>query len=226
MLTTCIFDAYGTLFDVGAAARNAAARPENAAIAGTWEGLAADWRAKQLEYAWLRTIAGTHEDFWQLTQDALDWAMEARGLHDAALRRRLLDLYWTLDAYPEVPAMLGALKGAGKVTGIVSNGSPGMLEAAVSSAGIGGDLDRVLSVEAVGAFKPARAVYDMVGEAFGCVPSEVLFVSSNGWDVAHAAAYGFATVWVNRTGAPVDRLPGTPDRVLTDLRGIPDLVGG
>ncbi|MGR3492792.1 MAG: haloacid dehalogenase type II [Shimia sp.] len=224
-ITTCIFDAYGTLFDVSAAARNAAKAPEAKAIAETWPLLASEWRRKQLEYTWLRASAGMHKDFWEVTQDALDWAMEAQDLHDAALRRRLLDLYFELAAYPEVPEMLVALKQAGKSTGILSNGSPEMLGAAVASAGITEQLDAILSVEDVGVFKPARAVYDMVGERFGAVPSEVLFVSSNGWDAAFAAAYGFTTIWVNRGAEPVDRLPGQPDRIFTDLTQIPDLVG-
>ncbi|MCH2075761.1 MAG: haloacid dehalogenase type II [Rhodobacteraceae bacterium] len=221
-ISTCIFDAYGTLFDVGAAAREAA--KENTALADAWPGLAADWRRKQLEYSWLRAVAGTYCDFWQLTQDGLDWAMEAAGLSDAALRQRLLDLYWELQAYPEVPEMLEALAGAGKATGILSNGSPKMLDAAVTSAGIGDLLDATLSVESVGIFKPAASVYDLVGQHFRCTPSEVLFVSSNGWDAAHAAAYGFETVWVNREGLPMDRLPGAPAHVVSDLTAISGLA--
>jgi len=223
-INTCVFDAYGTLFDVSAAAREAAQAPENAAIADTWATLATNWRNKQLQYTWLRAIAGTHIDFWQITQDGLDWAMEAQNLHDPALRRRLLDLYWELKAYPEVPQMLRQLKRMGMSTAILSNGSPKMLDAAVTSAGVGRDLDAVLSVEDIGIFKPARAVYDMVGDHFHCTQGEVLFVSSNGWDAAHAAAYGFATVWVNRAGEPMDRLPGTPHRVMSNLTTIPDLL--
>ncbi|MEO0486958.1 MAG: haloacid dehalogenase type II [Pseudomonadota bacterium] len=221
-ITTCIFDAYGTLFDVSAAAR--AAAQEDQALANIWPKLSADWRAKQLQYTWLRAVAGAHCDFWQVTQDGLDWAMDAAGLTDPALRQRLLDLYWELGAYPEVPAVLDALGGAGKATGILSNGSPEMLEAAVNSAGISDLLDATLSVESVGVFKPAAAVYDLVGQHFRCTPAEVLFVSSNGWDAAHAAAYGFETVWVNRAGEPMDRLPGTPAHVLDDLTKVPELA--
>lgn len=225
-ITTCIFDAYGTLFDVAAAARLASAEPGQAHWADTWPALAAHWRAKQLQYTWLRAVTGDHCDFWQVTQDGLDWALEAEGLEgDAALRERLLALYWELEAYAEVPDMLGALKAAGKTTAILSNGSPDMLSGAVDSAGLGAVLDDVLSVESVGIFKPARQVYDMVGQRFGCAPDEVLFVSSNGWDAAGAAAYGFRTVWVNRAGDPVDRLPGRPHEILADLTGIPALAG-
>ena len=226
-IRACVFDAYGTLFDVAAAARQAAAEPGHEALAQVWPALARDWRLKQLQYTWLRAVMGTHTDFWAVTQDGLDWALEAQDLgDDAALRERLLALYWELSAYPEVPAMLAALKQAGLGTAILSNGSPEMLKGAVDSAGIGAVLDDVLSVESVGIFKPARAVYALVGERFGTKPEEVLFVSSNGWDAAAGAGYGFTTAWVNRMGEPMDRLPARPHHVLTNLNGIPALAAG
>ncbi|AZV76898.1 haloacid dehalogenase type II [Parasedimentitalea marina] len=225
-ITTCIFDAYGTLFDVAAAARQAAAEPEFPLLRDSWVELANHWRLKQLQYTWLRAITIAHTDFWEVTQNGLDWALEATGLDgDARLRQRLLDLYWELQAYPEVPAMLQALKAAGLNTAILSNGSPDMLDGAVQSAGLGDVLDDVLSVESVGIFKPNARVYDLVGARFNCHRNEVLFVSSNGWDAAGAAGYGFATAWVNRAGEPMDRLPWTPQHVLTDLTPIPDLAG-
>ncbi|MEL6411930.1 MAG: haloacid dehalogenase type II [Pseudomonadota bacterium] len=224
-ITTCIFDAYGTLFDVAAAARNVAAEPGREAFAKHWPAIATHWRLKQLQYTWLRAVMDRHTDFWEVTQNGLDWALEAEGLgDDEGLRERLLQLYWELDAYPEVPAMLEALKAAGKNTAILSNGSPDMLNGAVSSAGIGAVLDDVLSVESVGVFKPAKVVYDLVGERFDCAPQEVLFVSSNGWDAAAAAAYGFVTTWVNRAGEPMDRLPAKPTHVLPNLTTIPDFA--
>ncbi|MDF0598714.1 haloacid dehalogenase type II [Psychromarinibacter halotolerans] len=223
-ITTCVFDAYGTLFDVAAAAREAAGKPENTALAPVWQALARDWRQKQLQYSWLRAVSGDHTDFWQVTGDALDWAMEASGLDDPSLRDRLMDLYFHLSAYPEVPAILAQLKADGRTTAILSNGEPKMLAGAVDSAGIGAHLDAVLSVEDVGVYKPHRTVYDMVGARFGCAPSEVLFVSSNGWDAAHATGYGFVTAWVNRAGDPVDRLDWRPDHFLADLSGIPTLA--
>jgi 2-haloacid dehalogenase len=226
-ITTCVFDAYGTLFDVAAAARRAAAEPGRESFAAHWTEIAEKWRLKQLQYTWLRAITGDHVGFWQVTQDGLDWALEAEGMsEDTELRARLLQLYRELDAYPEVSGILTALKDAGKTTAILSNGSPDMLDAAVRSAGIGALLDDVLSVESVGVFKPAREVYDLVGQRFGCAPDEVLFVSSNGWDACAAAGYGFGTLWVNRAGDPVDRLPAAPDRHARDLSGLPDLVGG
>ena len=224
-ITTCIFDAYGTLFDVAAAARNAAQEPGREAVAAKWPAIASHWRLKQLQYTWLRAVMNTHTNFWEVTQNGLDWALEAEGLGgDGDLRARLLQLYWELDAYPEVPSMLKALKDNGKNTAILSNGSPDMLDGAVSSAGIDPVLDDTLSVESVGIFKPASAVYDLVGQRFGCAKEEVLFVSSNGWDPAAAAGYGFRTVWVNRAGEPMDRLPAKPDTVLSDLTTIPDLA--
>lgn len=224
-ITTCIFDAYGTLFDVAAAARQAAAEPAFERISETWSQIANDWRLKQLQYTWLRAITGDHTDFWAVTGDGLDWALERAGhTGDTALRERLMALYWELQAYPEVPDMLAALKDAGMATGILSNGSPDMLSGAVTSAGISRNLDHVLSVESVGIFKPDARVYDMVGHAYGCACAEVLFVSSNGWDAAAAAGYGFTTVWVNRAGEPMDRLPARPGHILSDLTTIPDLA--
>ena len=150
--------------------------------------------------------------------------MERHSLDgDMELRERLLALYWELAAFPEVPKMLATLKARGKACAILSNGNPDMLEGAVDSAGIGTYLDAVLSVEDVGIFKPDSSVYDLVGKHFGCDRTEVLFVSSNGWDAAGAAGYGFETVWVNRAGDPLDRLPHRPQHILSDLTALPEL---
>ncbi|MFY2822765.1 haloacid dehalogenase type II [Ruegeria sp. MALMAid1280] len=225
-ITTCVFDAYGTLFDVAAAARQAAAEPGFEELQQKWPELANHWRLKQLQYTWLRAITDAHADFWDVTQDGLDWALEATGLNgDPALRQRLLDLYWELQAYPEVPKMLADLKARGLNTAILSNGSLPMLDGAVKSAGIGNVLDDVLSVESVGVFKPHSSVYDLVQNRFGGTRDEVLFVSSNGWDAAGASGYGFVTAWVNRANEPMDRLPWTPAHVLSDLTTIPQLTG-
>jgi len=220
----CVFDAYGTLFDVASAARALAAEPGRDAFAEVWPQVSADWRTKQLQYSWLRAVTGDYCDFWKVTQDGLDWALARAGQTDPELREALLALYWKLAAYPEVPGILRNLKAAGLSTAILSNGSPKMLSAAVESAGIEALLDDVLSVEAVRIFKPARAVYDLVGQRFSCAPPEVLFVSSNGWDAASASAYGFRTLWVNRAGEPVDNLTGRPAFEAGDLTGIPALL--
>ena len=218
MIRLCVFDAYGTLFDVDAAAR-AADLPGD-----LWPQLSADWRRKQLEYTWLRSVAGAHVDFWQVTQDGLDWALEAAGLDDPALRARLLALYRRLAPFSEVPDVLRALRAQGMPLAILSNGRADMLADAVASAGLEGVFDAVLSVDDVGVFKPAKPVYDMVGARFGLAPADVMFISSNGWDICSGAAYGFRTLWVNRAGAPMDRLHGTPEAQARDLRGLPDLL--
>ncbi len=221
----CVFDAYGTLFDVAAAARAAAAEPGAEPLAAVWPKLAEIWRLKQLQYTWLRAVTGDHADFWAVTADGLDVAMEACGLGgDAALRARLLALYRELEAYPEVAEMLTALKTAGFRTAILSNGSPEMLSAAVANAGLGDLLDAVISVEEVGVFKPHASVYALVERRMGVAPTETLFVSSNGWDACCGAAFGFRTLWVNRAGDPMDRLPGRPAHVAKELSGVPALA--
>ncbi|WP_425074227.1 haloacid dehalogenase type II [Sagittula sp. S175] len=224
MSRVVVFDAYGTLFDVAAAARVVAEEPGREALAAVWPALAADWRAKQLEYSWLRAITGDYVPFWQVTKDGLDWAMERAGLDDLELRERLLALYWELPAYREVPFVLARLQAAGARSCILSNGNRDMLEGAVDSSGLGAFLEEVISVEAAGVFKPARAVYDLVGARMGCDVGDVLFVSSNGWDIAGASAYGFETAWVNRSGLPVDRLMAAPRHIVEDLNKIPELT--
>lgn len=223
-ITTVVFDAYGTLFDTGSAARRAGEVPEFAGIQETWPEIAATWRQKQLHYTWLRAITGDHCDFWQVTEDALDWTLEAMDLTDPALRARLLALYRELSAFPEASTVLAGLKEAGLTTVLLSNGSRDMLDAAVTSSGLSDLLDAVLSVDAVGTFKPSPKVYDLVGVELGTSPDQVLFVSSNGWDAAGAAAYGFRTLWVNRGDEPIDRLPGKPDHMAPDLSGIAALL--
>ena len=218
----CVFDAYGTLFDVDAAARDLAVREPR--LREIWPRLAADWRRKQLEYSWLREVMGDYTDFWTVTGDGLDWTMEAQGLTDSTLRADLMALYRELPAYGEVPAMLTALKTRGIARAILSNGAPDMLNAAVHTAGLAPLLDATLSVEDIRRFKPAQAVYDMIGARFETAPHEVLFVSSNGWDAAGAARAGFAVAWVNRAGLPRDRLPYGPQYELPDLSGVPDLI--
>ncbi|MGQ0564561.1 MAG: haloacid dehalogenase type II [Gemmobacter sp.] len=224
MIRAVVFDAYGTLFDVAGATRAAATRPDGAALGPLWPRLAEDWRRKQLEYSWLRAIGGAHAGFDAVTADALDWAMAAQGLDDTGLRALLLSLYDRLPAYPEVTATLTALRASGLATAILSNGTPAMLSAATASAGIAGLFDAVISVEEADIFKPHPSVYALTAPHLAVTSADTLFVSSNGWDVAGAAAFGFITVWVNRAGLPVDRLPGRPAHVLPDLRPLPDLA--
>ena len=218
---TVIFDAYGTLFDVAAAARLAAAEPGGEALRDHWPQLADVWRRKQLEYSWLRSLMGAHADFAEVTTEALDWALDAQGLHDPALRTRLLSLYDRLPAYPEVSAVLATLKARDRRIGILSNGSPAMLATAIHAAGIADLIEVALSVEAAGIYKPAPAAYALVEAQMGVARDTVLFVSANGWDVAGASRFGFATVWVNRAGLPMDRLPHGPNHIIPDLTRLP-----
>jgi 2-haloacid dehalogenase len=210
-----VFDAYGTLFDVhSAVARHA---PTVGADAARLSEL---WRVKQLEYSWVLSLAGRRDPFWTLTERALDHALARCPSVDGGVRPLLLDAYRSLDAYPEVPGILAHLRAQGLPTGILSNGDLGMLAAAVASAGITGSLDHVISVEAAGVFKTDPRAYALVPTAFEVAPEETLFVSSNRWDIAGAAAFGFMPVWVNRGGLP-DEYPGLePVAVIADLRAL------
>jgi 2-haloacid dehalogenase len=214
-----VFDAYGTLFDVHAAiGRHRAATGPDA------DRFSEIWRSKQLEYTWTLTLAGRYVDFWTLTEHALDFAFARFPSVDRALRPELLDAYWTLDAFADARAGLRGLKARGLSTAILSNGSPKMLTAAVDAAGIGGDLDAVLSVDAIRRYKPRPEVYALVTERFGIAPADVVFVSSNRWDVMGAASFGFRTAWINRAKAPEEYGPA-PDAVLGDLNGLAAMSG-
>lgn len=217
-IRACVFDAYGTLFDVHAAV--ARLRPE---VGERADALSQLWRAKQLEYTWLRSLMGRHADFWQVTGDALDYALERTG-GDAALRAPLMQAYLSLDAYPEVADVLPRLRASGRKLAILSNGAPAMLAAAVDNAGIGALLDAVLSVEEVGVYKPDPRVYRLAVERLGVQAEGIAFLSSNAWDVHGAAAFGLRPVWVNRVNAPAERLPGGAEHSLSDLSGLPGLL--
>ncbi len=216
----CVFDAYGTLFDFASAARACPEVPAEAA-----DRLTALWRDKQVQYTWLRAAQGRHADFAQVTADALDFALETLGLERPGLRGRLLDLYLTLAAFPEVPDVLARVRRAGLRTAILSNGTPAMLAAAVTGAGLAGAFDAVLSVEEVGAFKPDRRVYQLAVDRLGIPSSAIAFVSSNGWDAYAASAFGMQVVWCNRYGQRRERLPGEPNCEITTLAELPALVG-
>lgn len=221
-VTTIVFDAYGTLFDISAAARRAA--QEDARLAALWPRLAEEWRRKQLEYTWLRSLTGAYDDFRIVTADALDWALAAQGIADPALHGRLMALYDRLDAFPEVPATLRQLREAGFRLAILSNGTPGMLEQATQAAGLAGQFEAILSVHPLRIYKPHASVYALVERATGTRPQDVLFVSSNGWDIAGAARFGFATAWINRLALPQDRLPQVPLHELPDISHLPRLI--
>jgi 2-haloacid dehalogenase len=210
-----VFDAYGTLFDVHAAVRRHAGE-----IGPDGQLLSEIWRAKQLEYSWVRTLMGAYQDFWQLTEQALDFAFARVPSADRSMRQTLLDAYWRLDCYPEVPRVLKALKAGGARTAILSNGSPRMLEAAVASSALEGFIDEVFSVDALSRFKTDPAVYDMVTTSWRLYPAKVSFQSSNRWDVAGAARFGFRTVWINRAGQPDEYRDLPPSVILPSLDGL------
>ena len=219
-IRACVFDAYGTLFDFASAA--AACRD---ALGDRTAALTGLWRDKQLQYSWLRGLQGRHADFWQVTGEALDFALETLGIAEASLRERLMNLYLALEAFREVPAMLARLKAAGLKTAILSNGSPAMLAALVKHNGLGQLFDAVLSVEEVGVYKPHPKVYQLAVDRLGVEPSAISFQSSNGWDAYAASAFGMRVVWCNRYGQRPERLPGKPDREITSLSELPALLG-
>ncbi|GAB1581366.1 haloacid dehalogenase type II [Phyllobacterium phragmitis] len=208
-----VFDAYGTLFDVHAAVRRHADR-----IGPDGQLLSELWRAKQLEYSWVRTLMGAYTDFWTLTEQALDFAFAKVPSADRSLREALLEAYWHLDCYPEVPAVLKALKARGARLAILSNGSQAMLDAAVKSAALDIVLDEVFSVEAIRRFKTDPDVYDLVTTEWRLYPDAISFQSSNRWDVAGAAKFGFRTVWINRSNQPDEYFDHAPSLILPDLK--------
>ena len=218
-IKACVFDAYGTLFDVHSAVGRHRARVGDRA-----DAVSALWRAKQLEYTWQRTILDRYVDFWRVTGDSLDYALEAHGVEDGALRDDLLHAYLNLECYPEVHGVLRALGAAGLGTAILSNGSPMMLEAAVESAGIGDLLDSVFSVDALGVYKPAPEVYHLVMDELDVGRGQVSFQSSNAWDAAAGATFGFRVAWCNRFGQARERLPDAPDVEIRTLDELPAIV--
>jgi 2-haloacid dehalogenase len=211
----CVFDAYGTLFDFAAAARR---------VLGDDTSFITLWRDKQLQYTWLRAAQDQHADFWQVTGDALDFALETI-IGKSDLRDQLMSLFLTLDPFPEVPNVLRKLKTAGMRTAILSNGSPAMLDAAVKAARLQPLLDAVLSVEEVGVYKPHPKVYQLAVDRLSIPASAITYQSSNAWDAYAASAFGMQVVWCNRYGERRERLPGSPDREIASLAQLPALVG-
>ena len=216
----CVFDAYGTLFDFAAAAQRC--RDD---LGDNADRLSEIWRTKQLQYTWLRSLMQRHTDFWQVTGDALDYAMASLGLDDTGLRERLMELYLELDIYPEVKETLTRLRAGGMRTAILSNGSPRMLESAVANAGITDLLDAVLSVEEIGIFKPHPSVYQLAVDRLGVTAAGIAYQSSNAWDAAAAATFGFRVIWINRFGQTRERLPDSPHAEVQTLADLPALVG-
>jgi len=218
-IKACIFDAYGTLFDV-----NSACRELSKEVGHNWESLASLWRLRQVEYTWLRNSMNEYIDFWQITSDALDYAMETLEIENIKLKQDLLALYLKLEAYPEVKDLLKKLKQKGFKTGILSNGSIKMLNSAVDNANIRDLLDEILSVEECEIYKPSKKVYDLVEKNIKVKKENVMFFSSNAWDMHAASNYGFNTIWVNRFNAKLERLPGKPNNIVNSLEKIDQII--
>jgi 2-haloacid dehalogenase len=218
-MKACVFDAYGTLFDVHSAVRrHAAACGEDA------EAISALWRQKQLEYTWTRSLMRRHADFWEVTGEALDHALRIHRRQHPELRRALMEAYLALDAYPEVPAVLRRLKDAGVKTAILSNGSPEMLIAAIRSAGLADLFDAVYSIESVGIYKPDPRVYALAVDGLKVPKDRIWFQSSNVWDAAAAGVFGFNIVWCNRSKAPIEYAWAFKPTEVESLTELPDLV--
>lgn len=215
----CVFDAYGTLFDFASAARGC-----RDLLGERFDRLTLLWRDKQLQYTWLRAAQGRHADFWQVTGDALDFALATLAIDQPSLRDRLMTLYLTLDTFPEVPDVLRRLKAVGLKTAILSNGSPAMLASAVRNARLDGLFDAVLSVEEVGVYKPNPRVYQLAVDRLAVPASRISFQSSNAWDAHAASAFGMKVVWCNRYGQRRELLPGNPDHEIKSLAEMPVLV--
>jgi 2-haloacid dehalogenase len=218
-IRACVFDAYGTIFDFASAAAHCPDIPEEKRGV-----LTALWREKQLQYTWLRTLQGRYADFWQVTSDALEFALDSVEIDAPGLHAHLMGLYLTLPAFPEVPETLRILRGTGVVTAILSNGTPSMLAAAVRGAGLEGLFDTVLSVDAIGAYKTDPRVYAYALGELGTAATQVSFQSSNAWDAFAASAFGMRVVWCNRYGQRRERLPGSPDYEVRSLMELPALL--
>jgi len=216
----CVFDAYGTLYDF-----NSAVARHRAAIGAKADALSEMWRLKQIQYTWLRNGMGDYAPFWQVTGEALDHCLAAQGIADPSVREKLMGAYLALDPFPEVPAMLDRLRGAGIRCAILSNGNPAMLEPMVEASGLADRFEAVLSVDAARVFKVDPRTYALVEARCDVKPEKVCFLSSNCWDAHGAARFGFNVVWVNRAGAPDDNLPGQPTAQVKDLSFLPSLLG-
>jgi 2-haloacid dehalogenase len=216
----CVFDAYGTVFDFASAAR----RCEDV-LGDRISAFTTLWRDKQLSYTWLRATQRQHADFWQVTGEALDFTLEMMGIDKDELRDRLMSLYLELEPFPEAAGVLRHLKQAGYPLAILSNGTPRMLNAVVKAAALDDVFNAVISVEEAGVYKPHPDVYQLAVDQLGVQANQIAFQSSNAWDAHAASAFGMQVVWCNRYGQPRERLPGAPDREVSSLAALPEIVG-
>lgn len=219
-IEACVFDAYGTLFDIHAPVARMASR-----IGPSASELTALWRRKQLEYSWLRSLMRTHADFWQVTSEALHYALDVHSIADAELHDELMRLYLTIEPYPDARSCLTEIAKVQCRIAILSNGTPTMLSAAVTAANLGELIEAVISVEEVGVYKPDPRVYAQALERLAIRwPSSILFVSGNPWDAQAAANFGFRVARVDRYGLPNDMIPGRIDILIPGLAEVPGLL--
>ena len=218
-IEACVFDAYGTLFDLHSPTERIAGQ-----LGDKTHAIADLWRAKQLQYTWLRSMMGVHADFWQVTGDALDFTLEVFQIQDSAIRERLMELYLELDAYGDAAPTLERLSGEGRRCAILSNGAPAMLQAAVENAGLDQMLEAVISIEEAAVYKPDPRTYQLAVDHMGVDPENICFVSANGWDCAGAAQFGFQVAHINRFGQQIEHLPAKPRAEIAGLAELPELL--
>jgi 2-haloacid dehalogenase len=218
-IKACVFDAYGTLFDVHSAVGKYREQLGDAA-----DAVSLLWRTKQLEYTWLRSLMKHHADFWQVTHDALDFSFDANGITSKDLKDDLMNAYLSLKAYPEVSDALFLLKTRGYKLAILSNGTPEMLDSAVANSGLSNLIDMNLSVEEIQIFKPDPKVYQLAVDKLEVQAHEIIFQSSNAWDASGASAFGFNVAWINRFGQSRERLPGNPDFEIKNLMELTNIL--
>lgn len=219
-VTACVFDAYGTLFDVSRLTESC-----RNTLGDKTAVLAKLWREKQLQYTWLRSLMGVYTDFWHVTGEALDHALNALGLYEPKLRALLMQLYLAPPTFDDVAASLAALKAKGMRLAILSNGSTTMLAGAVNGHNLRGVLDAVFSVDEVQVFKPHPSVYRLAADKLALAPEKILFISSNGWDAHAARHFGFRVAWANRSNQPAETIPTAPDIEIRSLADLLPLVG-
>ena len=210
-----VFDAYGTIFDVHAAVMHHAS-----ALGALAQPVSDLWRAKQLEYTWIRTLSGRYRSFWQLTEESLDYALHALAPAHRGLRAAILEAYRDLDAYADAKGALEAIRTAGFKTAILSNGDAAMLERAVSASGLSGSFDALLSVEEIQTYKTAPSAYHLVEQKMGVKPEVTAFISSNRWDIAGASVAGFHCLWLNRLGRPDEYVDMAPAAIISSLKDV------
>ena len=213
-----IFDAYGTLFDVNSAAEKCKDK-----IGDKWEGFANYWRTTQLEYTWLRSLMKRHKDFWQITEDSLDKSMNAFNINKS-MRSELLNLYKTLNTFPEVKDVLNKLKERNYKLAILSNGTPSLLNELVKSNNIENIFDDIFSIEDVGIYKPDSRVYDIPTKKYQIQKNEVAFLSANTWDVSGGGNYGYNAIWVNRNNNIFDNLDYKAKNEVKNLNHLLDII--